>query len=189
MLGLALEASQSNLAIADFRFSALARLLPSAQSARFTKLRRHADDAPNGTEGAGDFKSMIEGKSPAEVQVLVAQLVTQEVAQILAVSAERIDPNRSLHDLGLDSLMGVELALGLEKRFGIQIPAMVLNEGPTVERVTARIVERLASGDAPAEEGGNLAANVRNMVAQHGESISGEVLQAVVADIENGKID
>lgn len=189
MLGLALEASQSNLAIADFRFSALARLLPSAQSARFTKLRRHADDAPNGTEGAGDFKSMIEGKSPAEVQVLVAQLVTQEVAQILAVSAERIDPSRSLHDLGLDSLMGVELALGLEKRFGIQIPAMVLNEGPTVERVTARIVERLASGDAPSEEVGNLSANVRNMVAQHGERISGEVLQAVVADIENGKID
>lgn len=188
MLGLALEASQSNLAIADFQFSALARLLPSAQSSRFTKLRRHADDVPNGTEGAGDFKSIIEGKSPVEVQVLVAQLVAQEVAQILAVSAERIDPNRSLHDLGLDSLMGVELALGLEKRFGIRIPAMVLNEGPTVERVTARIVERLASGDAPTEEGGGLAVSVRNMVAQHGESISGEVLQAVVADIENGKI-
>lgn len=189
MLGLALETPQSNLAIADFQFSALARLLPSAKSARFAKLRRHADDAPNRTEDAVDFKAMIEGKSPDEVQVLVAQLVTQEVAQILAVSAERIDPTRSLHDFGLDSLMGVELALGLEKRFGIQIPAMVLNEGPTVERVTARIVERLASADAPAEEGGNIVANVRSMLAQHGESISGDVLQAVVADIENGKID
>lgn len=189
MLGLALAAPQPNLAIADFQFSALARLLPSAQSTRFASLSRHADSNAEGAEGGDDFKGMIEGKSPAEVQALVAQLVTQEVAQILAVSVERIDPARSLHDMGLDSLMGVELALGLEKRFGIQIPAMLLNEGPTVERVTARIVERLASADTSAEEGGDVVANVQSMAARHGESISGDVLQAVVADIENGKLE
>jgi hypothetical protein len=88
-----------------------------------------------------------------------------------------------LHDLGLDSLMGVELALGLEKRFGIQVPAMMLNEGPTVERVTARIIERLATGDASGEDGANLAATAQGMAAQHGEAISREVLEAAVAEI------
>ena len=188
MLGLALAQPQPNLAIADFQFSALARLLPSAQSTRFENLRRHADENPGGVEVGDSFKAMIEGKSTAEVQALVAQLVTQEVAQILAVSTERIDPARSLHDLGLDSLMGVELALGLEKRFGIQIPAMVLNEGPTVERVTARIVERLARSDSYGEVEGQVAAAALRMAAQHGDSISHDVLQAVVADVENGEI-
>jgi acyl carrier protein len=154
------------------------------QGPRFTSLRRHGDDAAGGAENLDDFRALIEGKSPAEVQGLVAQLVTQEVAQILAVSAERIDPARSLHDLGLDSLMGVELALGLEKRFGIQVPAMMLNEGPTVERVTARIMERLAAADGGGEEASDLTATAISMAAQHGESVSREVLDAAVADIE-----
>lgn len=183
MLGRALAIPQPNLAIGDFQFSALARLLPSAQGPRFTSLRRHGDEAAGGAESLDDFRALIEGKSPAEIQVIVTQLVTQEVAQILAVSPERIAPARSLHDLGLDSLMGVELALGLEKRFGIQVPAMMLNEGPTVERVTARIMERLAAGDAT-EETSDLAATAFSMAAQHGESVSREILVAVVADIE-----
>lgn len=184
MLGQALSSPQPNLAIADFQFSALARLLPSAQGPRFTSLRRHGDDTSAGSESLEDFKAMIEGKSAQEVLVLVTQLVTQEVAQILAISAERIDPARSLHDLGLDSLMGVELALGLEKRFGIQVPAMMLNEGPTVERVSARIMERLVGGTAESEEKSDLAATALGMAAQHGESVSREILEATLAEIE-----
>jgi acyl carrier protein len=183
MLGGALAAAQMNLAIGDFQFSALARLLPSAQGPRFSSLRRFGGDDGAGAENLDDIKLLIEGKSPAEVKALVTQWVTQEVAQILAVSAERIDPARSLHDLGLDSLMGVELALGLEKRFGIQVPAMMLNEGPTVERVTARIIERLVATENPGEEQSDLAATAVSMAAQHGESVSREVLE-VVAEIE-----
>lgn len=184
MLGRTLLAPQANVAIGDFQFAALARLLPSAQGPRFTSLRRHGDDVSGGAENLDDFRAMIDGKSPAEVQALVAQLVIQEVAQILVVSAERIDSARSLHDLGLDSLMGVELALGLEKRFGIQVPAMMLNEGPTVERVTARIMERLSEAGSTGEGTSDLAATAFSMAAQHGESVSREILEAAVADIE-----
>jgi phthiocerol/phenolphthiocerol synthesis type-I polyketide synthase C len=81
--------------------------------------------------------------------------------------------------------MGVELALGLEKRFGIQVPAMMLNEGPTIERVTTRIMERLvASQKITATNSSDLAATAVSMAAQHGESVSREVLEAAVADIE-----
>ena len=80
--------------------------------------------------------------------------------------------------------MGVELALGLEKRFGIQVPAMLLNEGPTVERVTTRIMERFVGGTAESEEKSDLAATALGMAAQHGESVSREIIEATVADIE-----
>lgn len=189
MLGRALATPQANLAIGDFQFAALARLLPSAQGPRFTSLRRHGADTAGGAENIDDFKALIAGKSTAEVQALVAQLVTQEVAQILAVSAERVDPARSLHDLGLDSLMGVELALGLEKRFGIQVPAMMLNEGPTVERVTARIIERLVSADETTDGNGNLSETAIGMAAQHGESISRELIDATVEEIAKGQAE
>lgn len=183
MLGRALSAPQSNVSIGDFQFNALARLLPSAQGPRFMTLRRQGGDA-GGAESLEDFRAMIEGKSQAEVQGIVARLVTQEVAQILAVSPDRVEPARSLHDLGLDSLMGVELALGLEKRFGIQVPAMMLNEGPTVERVTARIMERLFSSVPMEESSDELAVAARNIAAQHGESVSQEEIAAIIREIE-----
>jgi hypothetical protein len=77
----------------------------------------------------------------------------------------------------MDSLMGVELALGLEQRFGIQLPAMMLNEGPTVERVSMRIVERILRAEEPDENAANrLDDMVSLLAAQHGEAISEEVL-------------
>ncbi len=185
MLGRLLVEKPCNLSVGDFQFASLARLLPSSQGARFELLRQSAQETLGAGGDADDFKVAIEGKSQEEVQRLVQQLVTQEVAQILAVSPERIDPVRSLHDLGLDSLMGVELALGLEKRFGIQIPAMVLNEGPTVERVTTRIVERLFAQDS-GEEGATLTETAHSVAAIHGETLSEEMVKALVADIEKG---
>lgn len=184
MLGTALTNNKGNIAIADFQFSALARLLPSAQGPRFSSLQRHAEAGSDSAESLDDFKALIVGKSNEEIRALVLRLVAQEVAQILAVSADRIDPGRSLHDLGLDSLMGVELALGLEKRFGIQIPAMMLNEGPTVERVTARIMERLFSNDQTSEGASDLASVAQTMVTQHDEAVSSELVAATVAEIE-----
>ena len=186
MLALALNASGSNVAIADFSWNTLSRMLPSANARRFESLRRHADEMTAGAESLEDFKLLIAGKSVEEVNQIVSHLVTQEVAQILAISPERIDPNRSLHDLGLDSLMGVELALGLEKRFGIQVPAMMLNEGPTVARVSARMIERLMQhgSDVPEEQG--LVTTAMTLAAQHGQEASSEVVQAILLEVEQG---
>jgi acyl carrier protein len=118
------------------------------------------------------------------VRAIIQALVTSELAQVLCVGADRIDPTRSLHDLGMDSLMGVELALGLEKRFGIQLPAMMLSEGPSVERVASRIVDRVMGGaDAtePATDDG-MTALVAQLAAQHGEDISDLDMAQMAAD-------
>ena len=180
MLGEVLAAGSHNLALADFHWPTLARLLPSSSSPRFVALRRNGDEVGSGPESLDDFRSLIEGKSPEEVRLMVRSLVTQEVAQTLAINPERIDSGRSLHDLGLDSLMGVELALGLEKRFGVQVPAMMLNEGPTVDRVSERIIERLVGN---AGEAVDLASTAAGMAVQHAVDVAPEVIEALVADI------
>jgi acyl carrier protein len=107
------------------------------------------------------------------------------VAQILCINVDRIDPARSLHDLGMDSLMGVELALGMEQRFGVRLPAMMLTEGPTVERVSARIVERLLSEEnRESTHGEQLGDLVNTLAAQHNESVSEGELAATVAEVQ-----
>lgn len=166
-------------AIANFDWNTLARLLPSADSYRFAILNRGLRNTGL-SEDETDFRALIAGKSSKEVAVIVQRLVVQEVAKILAIGADRIDPSRSLHDLGLDSLMAVELALGLEQRLGIQLPVMMLNESPTAEKVTQRIVERLLGGaDEEDSASGTVDAVVLDLAKQHGESVAAEDVQQI----------
>ncbi len=169
-------------AAANFDWPVLCRLLPSAQSARFTELNRGLQDG-GGPQDNADFRALIAGKSSAEVTEIVRNLVAQEVAQILCIGVERIEPGRSLHELGMDSLMAVELALGLEQRFGIKLPVMILNESPTTDRVAARIVDNLLGGAEDAEAARDtVGALVENIARQHGETVTPEEIESLAAD-------
>jgi acyl transferase domain-containing protein/NADP-dependent 3-hydroxy acid dehydrogenase YdfG/acyl carrier protein len=183
-LGGILADNPGNVAVADFAWHALARLMPSSGSARFELLRREAGKAA-GDDHEADFTSLIIGKSPEELQEIVQSLVVQEVAQILGVSPDRVNTARPLADMGMDSLMGVELALGLEERFGIRLPAMLLNEGPSAIRIAMRISERILKGRTEDEQEEGIKASVLAVVAQHGESVSDEQLSQVAADVED----
>lgn len=155
--------------VGDVDWNTVARLLPSASRERFALLNRPFQAGFTGDEA--DFRARIIGKTPEEVAAIVQESIIEELAQILAISAERIDPSRPLHDLGLDSLMAVELALGLEQRLGVRLPVMTLNESPTVEKVSRRIVEKLLSdGEQKDAAAGSFDALVRDMARQHGES-------------------
>jgi len=80
--------------------------------------------------------------------------------------------------------MAMELALGIEKRTGLNLPAMALNEGPSVERITARLTARLCDGAAePAGSGDTLEHLVRTMAVQHSESLSAHEVGETVADV------
>lgn len=173
---------ESAVAIADFEWNTLARLLPSASGSRFLLLNRKRKDGGL-SEDETDFRELIAGKPLDEVVRIVEQMVTIEVAQILAIDAGRVDAARSLHEQGLDSLMAVELALGLEQRLGIQLPVMLLNEAPTVEKVARHIVERLTGLVEEAGAGApSLDAVTQDLARQHGESVTMDDMQQIVDD-------
>ncbi|MBE1427312.1 acyl transferase domain-containing protein/NADPH:quinone reductase-like Zn-dependent oxidoreductase/acyl carrier protein/short-subunit dehydrogenase [Desulfomicrobium macestii] len=173
--------SQRDGALANMDWAVLCRFLPSAESSRFAVLNRRRGNVAR-DEAELDFRALAAEKSGAELMAMVRDLVVQEVAQILSLNADRVDPERPLHDLGMDSLMAVELALGLEKRFGVQFPVMLLNESPSATRVAQRIVDRLKG----AEEGGDAApdSTVENLARQHGERMSAEEMEYVARKAE-----
>lgn len=167
---------------ANFDWSALARLLPSSSGSRFTVLNRHRNDNVTGQD-ATDFRAQLAGKSATETAALVQALVTQQVAQTLCIAPEKIAPQVSLHELGMDSLMAVELALGLEQRFGIQLPAMMLNDAPTVQTVASRIIDKLIGAtDSSAVD--TEQALVADLVQQHGGGMTQEQIQELTIDAQ-----
>jgi hypothetical protein len=50
--------------------------------------------------------------------------------------------------MGLDSLMGVELAVAVENRFGMRLPVMALSDSPTVEKLAVWIISHLRGEEA-----------------------------------------
>lgn len=184
VLGEALARDHGPFAVADLGWGALSRILPSAQGSRFHALRRAGAAGEAGEAAAGDWRAALAGKTPDEARRLVQALVTAEVAQILSIGQERLDPTRSLYDLGMDSLMAVELAMGIEKRFEVRLPAMVLGEGPSIERVSARLADMLLGAPAAPEEADTLASLVNRMDAQHGAGFTADELAETVEQIK-----
>lgn len=168
-----LKAKVPQITIANFDWASLVRVLPSANSPRFAELNRTQATASSSSD---NIQSLLQGKTPEEVEELIRALIAEEVSRILSIAVDRIEANKSLHDLGMDSLMAVELALGLEQRFKLQLPAMMLNDSPTVQSLGARI-RRLLTGDkeAEAQELNTSATDV--LLKQHGESLTGRDLE------------
>lgn len=169
---------------ANFDWPVLARTLPSAATAsRFALLNQRLQDAAADPADT-DIRGQLNGKNASEAAAIIEALVTQQVAQILCIAPERITPEASLHDMGMDSLMAVELALGLEQRFGIQLPVMMLGDQPSVQKVSARIASQLLdlgqSGgqDQPLHS----SENVNQSLARHGMDLSAAEVDALTAE-------
>lgn len=80
-----------------------------------------------GGDGSSDLTSLIAGKSKAEALVVITQAMRREVAHILRMAEAQVDVARPLSELGLDSLMALELHMGIERLSGAQIPMVGIN--------------------------------------------------------------
>ncbi len=183
VLGAMLASNQNGLAVLDFDWHSLQRFLPVAQTHRFDDIRHSAGQRSAGSEQMEDIHSLLAGRSADEMLDIVATLLTSEVAQILQIPADRIDRSRSLYDLGMDSLMGMELVLGIEKRFGVALPVMALNEGPSILRIAERLTSSLAQPSTDQGHDANLKDMVSSLAAQHAETLSTEMIDDTLNDL------
>jgi aryl carrier-like protein len=95
----------------------------------------------------------------------------------------KLDERKSLFDVGMDSLMAIELASTLEESLEIKLPMMALSEGPTIQKLAERIAGMILcdSQERPDQSSGDgLQDGFRVLVAQHGVE---EVLHEDLADI------
>ncbi len=138
-----LEHGHGVVTVMDFDWPTLQRMLPAAHETRFDELRRRFGSAPDST-GDDDLRLRIRSMPEADARSMLISILAEEIAEILRLPAERIGPAQSVFELGMDSLMAVELALALEKRFGVTVPPMLINENPSLERIAERLLASLS---------------------------------------------
>lgn len=99
-----------------------------------------------GRRGGGLNSSLVDSLrqlAPQEQFDVAELMLAEQVAQTLRTSAERIDVRRPLSEMGIDSLMAVELQIAVNVAFGVEFSAFELIRGVSIHQLTTPLLERM----------------------------------------------
>ncbi|MEP0930312.1 MULTISPECIES: type I polyketide synthase [Cyanophyceae] len=146
VLTLALRQSQAQLGVLPFDWSVFMGQWPVGQAppllAALCPTTSHANEAAPDRQ----LLQRLQAVSLAQRQTLLMDYLRGKAAQVLGLAEADINPERSLHDLGLDSLMAVELTTLIRAELQVELPIRALMEDPSLETLVALITEQMTPG-------------------------------------------
>jgi acyl carrier protein len=98
-------------------------------------------DAEDGV--AVDARAHFAAADGADRRRLLHERLTWHVSRILGVAGDGVDPDRSLVEMGLDSLMTVDLQHFIESEFGAEVPVMSILQGWSMAQLATEVERRL----------------------------------------------
>jgi len=153
-----LEGETKQVAVAPIDWSRYLARLPGAATpflAEFTG----ADGTKAGQEATATqvtqpaLRSELADAPPGRRRAIVAAFVRERALKALGIDPSRtVDPRTSLNDLGLDSLLAVELRNTLSNALGCSLPATLLFDYPNMNALTDFLLAELqveAGGEVP----------------------------------------
>lgn len=115
------------------------------------------------TADASATLEKLRAMSLADATAALLDIVVDEIAQVLRLPAKEVDRHRPLAEIGMDSLMMLELRTTVEETLHVELPMMSLANGVTPADV-ARRVAPIVLGDGPQE---GLAGNLMALSTSH----------------------
>lgn len=112
---------------------------PIMQSARLEALADQTSAQQETGSERIDFAAIPIDERAAQMERLLVQIL----ARVTGAKDSQIDTNRSLMESGLDSLMAVELAMEIERRIGIALPAAELSQDRSLSDLALAVLSRL----------------------------------------------
>jgi acyl carrier protein/NAD(P)-dependent dehydrogenase (short-subunit alcohol dehydrogenase family) len=101
-------------------------------------------DTPARHEEPGDLRQQL---NRADASELLTRRVRWHLDRIMGLSGREVDPDASLVDLGLDSLMAIDLVQYIERETGVRVPVMSILQGWSL----AMLVQALLAETRPAQ--------------------------------------
>jgi acyl transferase domain-containing protein/acyl carrier protein len=147
---------------------------------------------PIGQAGPSEFQQRIE-KAPEDKKFgMVVELVRDSVAAVLTLDADSLpDDNQGFFQMGMDSLMSVELRDRLQAAVGRALPTTLAFEHPTVSAVSRFLAEEvlslMARAGAPPPSGETAAVPAAEELDQYSEDELAALLDQQLASMR-GKL-
>jgi len=154
-LGRLLNSRDAEAMVAEIDWDALRPIYEARRRRPFlaglsTAARRKT--APPEPVGKAELAAEIAGSPPSEHREIAIASVRALAAAVLGVKPDEVDVNRGLFEMGMDSLMSVELKGRLQKAAGISLPSTLTFNYPSVCALSSYLLDRLASPQLPAKE-------------------------------------
>jgi len=87
------------------------------------------------------FVQRLEKASPEERKEMLIQYLREQATRVLGLDpATPVDPNKPLSEMGLDSLMAIELKNTLDNAVGQKLPATVVFNYPTIDALAGYLL-------------------------------------------------
>jgi NADPH:quinone reductase-like Zn-dependent oxidoreductase/acyl carrier protein len=136
-------------------------------------------ESQESVSATSDWRSRIDAASPAEKQTVICQAVREAVGSVLRVKADSLRDDQPLTDLGLDSLMGVEIETSLEAAVGVALPPTSLMRARTIGQIAGLIAGHLG-GAASVVESAPAAVPAETASAVDLDAISDEEIERLL---------
>ncbi|MET7641990.1 SDR family NAD(P)-dependent oxidoreductase [Streptomyces sp. NPDC005438] len=159
-LGQVLDQDLTFLVVADIDWSRYAQVCTEGRAGRvlaaLPDAQPRAAEAPAETRAPMEgFAGTLAGRSPAEREQALVELVRQQAAAALGLpDPEAVELDRALRDLGFDSLTAVDLRNRLNTATGLRLPVTVVFDHATAGRLARHLRDELFGGEPVTEEAG-----------------------------------
>jgi acyl carrier protein len=101
-------------------------------------VRNHSEEVRSAdTKGSASFLEQLKNTAPEDQYRTLFEYLTKEVNKVLGLDAAHpTNPRQGFTDIGLDSLMAVELSNRLQKGLGRSLPSTLTFEHPSIQSLT-----------------------------------------------------
>ena len=138
--------------------------------------------SPSQTVHSGEKRSAILDAAPADRGQLLQSYVTEQVARVLGLSPSQLDIQQPLTNLGLDSLMAVELKNRISANLGVNVPMVKFLQGFSVAQAASQLLEQLtAEVDNPSA--------IRPLAREHENDRSDKKLLANIDELSDEQVN
>lgn len=142
-LGRLCQAGATRVSVARFDLSKLGQMLPGARVPRFLPIV--PKNAAASLQAEETLAELVKKTPEGERRELVLARVREHGARVLGSSASQISVDEPLANLGLDSLMAVELAGGLERDLGQPVSVMQMLSAGSLRAIAELALKMLGA--------------------------------------------
>jgi phthiocerol/phenolphthiocerol synthesis type-I polyketide synthase C len=122
--------------------------LPAGQQPPLLAYLR-ADASGNGAGNVRPLREKMRLADRRERRELLESYLREQAAGKLGLAPSRLDTEQPLNQLGVDSLIAVELRTQIQRDLGTVVPVVQLLEGPSVAGLAEWLSDRLSVDAAP----------------------------------------
>jgi NADP-dependent 3-hydroxy acid dehydrogenase YdfG/acyl carrier protein len=146
----------------------------------FSRSHKISDKPP---EQQSEFLKQIEALPVKSRREFLEKHIRSRIAKVLGLtSSEDIESSQSLFEIGMDSLMAVELKNSLETELGRSLRSTLVFDYPTVEALADYLTGSVLSADESATSVKENAKDIQSEILSEIEQLSEDKLEAAIDD-------